>query len=108
MLTLQRNLLLLGMAMLTVAVGLLDALTAGIWDLAVVLAIIGIFLAVVIAGLRADRQAITVRPDLVAWIRQHAAATGEPPDRLADRAIAAYLNGLSGSVAGTRVPGEQR
>jgi hypothetical protein len=108
MLTLQRNLLLLGMAMLTVAVGLLDALTAGIWDLAAILGIVGIVLAIVVAGLRADRQSITVRPDLAAWIRRQAAATGEPADRLADRAIAAYLTGLSGPVAGTRGRGEQR
>ena len=105
MLTLQRNLLLLGLAMLTVAVGLLDALVAGIWDLGAILAIVAIVLGVVIAGLRADRQSITVRPDLAAWIRQQAAATGEPPDRLADRAIAAYLTGLSGPVATT--PGRE-
>jgi hypothetical protein len=98
MLALQRNLLLLGMAMLAVAVGLLDALAAGIWDLAVVLTIIGVVLAVVIAGLRADRRSITIRPDLAAWIRQQAAATGEPVDRLADRAVAAYLTGLSTPV----------
>ena len=91
MLMLQRNLLLLGLAMFAVAVGLLDTLTAGVWELAGVLAVIGAVLGVVIARLRADRQSITIRPDLVARIRQQAAVTGEPVDRLADRAVAAYL-----------------
>jgi hypothetical protein len=102
MLALQRTLLLLGAAMLAAAVGILDATAAGVWDLAVVFVVIEVVLAIVVVGLRADRQSITIRPDLAAWIRHQAEATGEPVDRLADRAVGAYLTSLGASQAGNR------
>ncbi|GAA0913820.1 hypothetical protein GCM10009557_87420 [Virgisporangium ochraceum] len=93
-----RDRLLLGLVALTVVAGLLDAISAGIWDLATVLALIAALIAAVVLGQRTDRRGVTVRPDLAAWLHRHAAATGEPVDRVVDRAVAAYLTGLTGAA----------
>jgi Flp pilus assembly protein TadB len=95
--TSPRDRLLLGLTLLTVAAGLLDAVAAAVWDLAVVLAIIAVLVVSVVLGRRTDRRTVTVRPDLGAWIHRHAAATGEPVDRVVDRAVAAHLTGRDGA-----------
>jgi hypothetical protein len=81
-----------------VVAGQLDAVSAGIWDLAAVLALIAVLIVAVGLGHRTDRRGVTVRPDLAVWIHRHAAATGEPVDRVVDRAVAAYLTGLTGAT----------
>jgi hypothetical protein len=92
MLTLQRNLLLIGLTALVTAVGLLDAVSGGSWDFVVILAMTAVLQLVLVANLRADRKCLTLRPDLAAWVRERAAATGESPDRIVDAAVATVLN----------------
>jgi hypothetical protein len=92
MLTLQRNLLLIGLTALVTAVGLLDAVSGGSWDLAVIFAMIAMLQLVLVANLRADRRCLTLRPDLAVWVRARADAKGEAPDRIVDDAVSVALN----------------
>lgn len=71
-------------------VGTVDAAISREWDLLVVLALT-LGLSVTLLGrLEARRPAIPVRRDLVVWLRERAAVSGEPISALTDRALAAY------------------
>lgn len=71
-------------------VGTVDAAISREWDLLVVVALtLGLSLALV-ARLEADRPAIPVRRDLVMWLRERSALSGETIGALTDRALGAY------------------
>ena len=86
----QLNRLLAVFASLVAAVGAIDALSAGQWDLAVLfLALVAVQAALLVrAHLR--RPAVPLRADLVGWLGERALATGEPLEVLADRCISTY------------------
>lgn len=89
----QRNGFVLGLAALASVVGLIDAGLGGSWDLAGMFGLVTALQLVVLLQLRTDRQ-IGLRPDVARWVSGRAEATGEPPERVADRAVAAYRAGL--------------
>lgn len=50
---------------------------------------------------RRGRAPVALRPDLARWVAHTTAATGEPPERLVDRAVSTYRAQLDrGTVAG--------
>lgn len=75
-------------------IGLIDAATAGTWDLVTVFALIAVSGA--IAAIRhGGRATLTIRRDLARWLAIRAADGGEPVGKIADRAVAAYRAGLT-------------
>jgi hypothetical protein len=71
-------------------VGLLDAAIGGDWDLFVVFLIgVGIGIALLLR-VESRRPDVPIRRDLVAWLRDRAAISGESLGSVADRAIATY------------------
>ena len=102
MVSIQRNALILVLALLATGAGLLDAIAGQEWDLAAVLLLVIILQLAVVAGLRTDRLSVRLRPDLADWLRQRADATGEPVELIADRCVAAYRAALVGSDEGDR------
>lgn len=87
---------------LTVAVAVVGAVDAAVsidWDLFVVFVLIGLLQMVLLLRLSGRRPALSVRADLVRWLRDRAASEGESTERIVDRAVSAYRDGLVG-VAG--------
>ena len=65
--------------------------------LAAVLFAVGLLLLMFVVVLRpasSQRGAVRLRSDLVEWLQQRSAATGETPEAVADRAVAAYRTSL--------------
>lgn len=92
----SRTALLLAVALVPAAVGLVDVLRDGGSDLVVVLVVLLALLVAALLSALGDRRAVVLRPDLVDWLRLQAGATGEPVERLADRCVAAYRAELTG------------
>jgi hypothetical protein len=98
----QRIAILQVVALVGVAVALVDAVRDADTDLAILLgAVVLVQLAALVAGAR-GRSAVALRPDLAGWLRRQASGTGEPVDRLADRCVAAYRAGLTGEPVDRR------
>ena len=84
-----RALLVLVLATLVAAVGLVDAVVSRTWDFAVVFALaVGLQLLLVLRA-QTGRVTVTVRRDLAAWASEQAVATGESADEVLDRCVAA-------------------
>ncbi|WP_436498233.1 hypothetical protein [Actinokineospora sp. HUAS TT18] len=81
-------------AALVTLVGLVEVAREQDWDL------FTIFVAALIGQLAAfcflalGRQTVHVRADLAVWLHEHAAATGEPAERIVDRALAEHRRSL--------------
>jgi hypothetical protein len=72
------------------AIGSIDAGIGGEWDLFVLFAIgLGLSVALLLR-VESRRPAIPIRRDLVAWLRDRAAVSGEPLTTVADRSIATF------------------
>ena len=71
-----------------IAVGALDAAAGRVWDHLVVFVLAGFVQGLLLLGLQGHRPAVPIRSDLVAWLRQRAALTGESMEQIADRCIA--------------------
>ena len=78
------------------AVGVLAAGLEGDWDLAVVFAVLCVLAAILLVRTSTRRPLVPIRADLVRWMSARAAVDGDRTERLADRAIAAYRDGLTG------------
>lgn len=90
--------------LIVATVGAVDALASEEWDLlAVFLLTIALQLTLWLR-FRANRTAVTLRPDLARWLESHSRKTGEPIDDLLDRAVAWYENGLFVDEAPRRSP----
>jgi hypothetical protein len=83
------NKLILAMAAVVCAVGAVDAGVGGDADLVAVFSLAGILQLALLVRLQGRRPAVPVRADLVAWLRDRAAADGEPIGAVADRCVAA-------------------
>lgn len=83
------NKLILALAVVVSAVGALDAAVGGQLDLVVVFALTGALQLALLLRLQSRRPAVPLRADLVGWLRDRAAAQGEPMTVVADRCIAA-------------------
>lgn len=80
----------LAVALTIATVGGVDAARLQRWDTASAFALLALVLLGLLARVRSRRPPVPVRGDLVQWLRQRSAVTGEPVDVLADRALAAY------------------
>jgi hypothetical protein len=74
----------------------LDAARTDRWSLTV-LAGGSIAATLVVLALARDRRLVRLRADLATWVTSTTAATGEPPERLVDRAVSAYRAQLDGT-----------
>lgn len=77
-------------------VGALDSAWGDEWDLVVVFAAVALLAAVLLARTSVSRVLVPIRSDLVRWMAARAAVTGDRTENLADRAVAAYRDGLTG------------
>ena len=82
-----------------VAGAMVGGVAAGLddeWDLAVVFALLGVLAAALLARTSTRRPLVPIRADLVRWMSARAAVEGDLTERVADRAVAAYRDGLAG------------
>ena len=88
--------LLLVLALVATAVGFVDSAVGRQWDTVAVFGIVILLVGAVLARVQSRRPPMPLRRDLADWLRERAAATGEDPEVVADRAVAAYRSGLTG------------
>ncbi len=94
MLSSVSNRLIIVIAVLLSLVGMLDALSSDEGDYAAVLGAVTVALGVVLARMQWGRRDVAVRADIERWLRRRSAVTGERPEVIADRCIAACRDGL--------------
>lgn len=88
-------------AVLAVAVvGTLDAVFTGDHDLAVLFGLDATLALAALALWAGARRRVAVRADLARWLHGRSELTGEPAERIADRALSAYRRSLDGDPAG--------
>lgn len=91
---------LLFLALVVTAVGLLDSALSSEWDLFVVFALLALLELALWARHRGNRRSVTLRPDLERWLEERSERVGEPFDDLIDRAVAHYKHGLYAEANG--------
>lgn len=86
----------LTMAIVIGVAGAVDAAVGSVWDQFAILVVIVVLLALSLATmtLATGRPAVSIRADLVRWLRTRAAIEGESLETLADRAIATHRDHL--------------
>jgi Flp pilus assembly protein TadB len=84
-------------ALLVALVGVVDALRGGEPDLAVLFVLLGTALTWLVAEASTRRPLVGVRADLARWIDERSALTGEPAERIVDRAVADHRARLDGA-----------
>lgn len=84
------NITLVVVTAIVAAVGLVDAIVSDEADFIAVFGVMVLLLAALLLRTQTSRVRITLRSDLVAWIRRRSAASGEPMEAIVDRAVAAY------------------
>lgn len=90
-------------------VGLVDAAVLREPDLVALFATIVVLGALWSLSAVRQRRHLSIRRDLVTWLQQRADVTGEPPERIADRALATYrhrLDGDPGEVQPSETPAD--
>lgn len=85
---------LLLLALVCAAVGIVDAALSREWDLLVLFALTALLLVALWVRQRAHRIVVTLRPDLAHWVEHRAETAGEPFDDVLDRAVAAFKHGI--------------
>ncbi|MEO1060208.1 MAG: hypothetical protein AAFZ07_02230 [Actinomycetota bacterium] len=86
----HQNLSLVALAAIVAAVGVVDAIVSGEADFVAVFGVILLLLGLLLLQTRSSRVRVSLRADLVRWLRRRSAASGEPLETIADRALAAY------------------
>ncbi len=84
------NISLVVVTVIVAAVGLVDAIVSDEADFAAVFGVMVLLLGALLLRTQTSRVRVTLRSDLVAWLRRRSAASGEPMEAIADRAVAAY------------------
>ena len=84
------NITLVIVTMIVAAVGVVDAIVSGEADFIAVFGVTVVLLGLLLLQTQRTRVTITLRSDLVAWLRRRSATSGEPMEAIADRAVAAY------------------
>lgn len=93
--------LLIGAVVVAVA-GAVDAAVGSVWDQFAILAVVIALLLVAVATMTTKRPSVSVRADLVRWLRTRSAVEGEPLETLVDRAIASWREHLRPETRGPR------
>jgi hypothetical protein len=83
------NKVILALAAIVCAVGAVDAAVGHDLDLVAVFILAGVLQLALLLRLHTGRPAVPLRGDLVAWLRDRAAAEDEPIGAVADRCVAA-------------------
>lgn len=81
---------LIGAAILLAVIGAFDAVRGDHWDQFAILIAVALLLWAALAVSPRRSQVVAPRPDLMDWLDEFAALTDDEPDRVADRALAAY------------------
>lgn len=77
-------------ALLAASAGAADAALGRIWDQLLILLVIAGLCVTGLVLAHAGRPLISIRSDLVRWLRSRSAIEGERPEALLDRAVATY------------------
>jgi hypothetical protein len=83
-------------------IGAIDAAGSDEWDLVVIFGAVLIGLVFLLARTTVSRPLVPIRGDLVRWLARRADVNGERIADVADRAVAAYRDGLTGAIEGDR------
>jgi hypothetical protein len=86
---------------LALAVGLVDAGLDRSWDQFALFAISGGLAVILAIPLFGRRPVLSLRHDLVTWLTHRSQLTGEPVERIADRAVATYRTQLGANEHGS-------
>ena len=78
------------LALVVTGIGAVDAAVSSEWDLLVVLGLLAVLHLVLLTRILGGRREVPLRGDLVLWLRERSAVSGEPVEVLADRAVATY------------------
>ena len=95
-----RNRVVLLLVLVVAGVGLIESAANRTWDLAVVFALTMALQIVILVSVQWRRQSVALRRDLVEWLEDRAASSGEPVEAVADRCVAAYRASLVGPSDG--------
>lgn len=87
------RLLLGGIAVVSLA-GAIDAAIGRVWDQLAILSVVIALVLITLVSASTQRPTVTIRADLMRWLRRRSAIEGEPVDALIDRSIAAYREHL--------------
>lgn len=95
---------LLATAVVVALAGAVDAAVGSVWDqFAILAAVIALLIVSLLTmTLSTGRPSVSIRADLVRWLRTRSAIEGEPLEMLADRAIATYREHLRPGADGPR------
>lgn len=82
-------------------IGLVDAAVVREPDLLALFACIVVLCTLWLLSVTRSRRLLSTRADLVAWLQRRADVTGEPLERIADRALATYRHQVEGASVGS-------
>lgn len=85
---------LLACSVVVAAVGVVESARNRDGDLAALFVALLLLSVVHVARMRSGRPSVTLRADLVRWLGERSQLTGEPLDRVGDRAVATYRASL--------------
>ena len=76
-----------GISTLVAVVAAIDAARGAHWDQFALLCVLAALSLITLVG---SGRTVEPRPDLMNWVEEHAAVTDDDPNRVVDRALAAY------------------
>ncbi len=76
-----------GVSILVAVVAAIDAARGAHWDQCALLCVLAALSLIVLIG---TGRTVEPRPDLMNWVEEQAAVTDDDPNRVVDRALAAY------------------
>ena len=92
--------MLFGVSILVAVVAAIDAARGAHWDQFALLCVLAALSLIALVG---ARRTVEPRPDLMNWVEQQAAVTDDDPNRVVDRALAAYRAQMLPDVEDGRV-----
>ena len=89
-----------GISILVAVVAAIDAARGAHWDQFALLCVLAALSVITFVG---ARRTVEPRPDLMNWVEEQAAVTDDDPNRIVDRALAAYRAQMLPDVQDGRV-----
>ena len=81
-------------AVVVAVAGAVDAAIGSVWDQFAILVVIIVLLTMTMMTTMTKRPNVSIRADLMRWLRTRSAIEGEPLETLVDRAIASHREHL--------------